>query len=103
MKRTVNDAVWGHHFTLGCSVASFVINLTTGVLRTANSTLDRETKDIYLMTVVATDGGGRRTGAPLTISVTDVNDQTPRFQGNYSTKVKENSLGLYPTVVLQVG
>ena len=72
-------------------------------MSTADGGLDRETKDNYLMTVVATDGGGRRSGASLTITVTDINDQTPRFQSNYSTKVKENSVDLSPPVVLQVG
>ena len=88
---------------MGCSVARFAIDPSSGDLSTADGGLDRETKDNYLMTVVATDGGGRRSGASLTITVTDINDQTPRFQGNYSTKVKENSVDLSPPVVLQVG
>ena len=88
---------------MGCSVARFAIHPSSGDLSTADGGLDRETKDNYLMTVVATDGGGRRSGASLTITVTDINDQTPRFQGKYSTKVKENSVDLSPPVVLQVG
>ena len=88
---------------MGCSVARFAIDPCTGDLSTADGGLDRETKDIYLMTVVAADGGGRRSGASLTITVKDINDQTPRFQGKYSTKVKENSVDLSPPVVLQVG
>lgn len=74
----------------------------TGELRTADSSTDRESKDIYLMTAVATDGGGRRSGATLKITVTDVNDEKPRFLSNYSTRVLENSLVLSPPVVLQV-
>ncbi|XP_069748512.1 protocadherin-20 [Narcine bancroftii] len=43
--------------------------------------LDREARDLYRMVLVAEDGGSpRRTGsASLTVTVTDVNDNCPRF------------------------
>ncbi|XP_072120683.1 protocadherin-20 [Mobula birostris] len=43
--------------------------------------LDRETRDLYQMVLVAEDGGSpRRSGtASLTVTVTDVNDNCPRF------------------------
>ncbi|XP_076446801.1 cadherin-23-like [Babylonia areolata] len=88
-------------YSLEGDAARFSIDPTTGDIETADGRLDRETRDTYLMTVVATDGGGRRAGTPLTITVTDDNDQVPRFQGNYSTKVLENTVSLIPPVVLQ--
>ena len=85
------------------SSTSFVIGSSNGVVSTTGGGLDREAKDTYLMTVVATDGGGRRAGLPLTIEVDDLNDETPHFQGRYSTRVQENSVDLTPSLVLRVG
>lgn len=58
------------------------------------STLDREVKDMYLLTVLATQGHGqlKKTGsATVRISVTDENDNSPRFtQDRVFMAVKEN-------------
>ena len=55
--------------------------------------LDREVIDYYLLTVTANDRGSppRSSTATLTIHVTDVNDNPPRFeQPSYSFSVNEN-------------
>ena len=65
--------------------------------------LDRETKDIHKLTIVAVDGGtpARSGTVDLTIIVKDVNDNVPTFeQSHYSTVVQENIPIL--TNVLQV-
>uniref|UniRef100_A0A8C7ZZX1 Protocadherin-16 n=1 Tax=Oryzias sinensis TaxID=183150 RepID=A0A8C7ZZX1_9TELE len=58
------------------------------------STLDREVKDMYLLTVLASVGHGhlRKTGsATVRISVTDENDNSPRFtQERIFMAVREN-------------
>lgn len=58
------------------------------------SALDREAKDIYLLTVLATSGSGQmgKTGsATVRVSVTDENDNSPRFsQERVFLAVREN-------------
>uniref|UniRef100_A0AAR2LPW9 Protocadherin-16 n=1 Tax=Pygocentrus nattereri TaxID=42514 RepID=A0AAR2LPW9_PYGNA len=58
------------------------------------SALDREAKDIYLLTVLATTGSGRmkKTGsATVRVSVTDENDNSPRLsQERVFLAVREN-------------
>uniref|UniRef100_W5KLY4 Protocadherin-16 n=1 Tax=Astyanax mexicanus TaxID=7994 RepID=W5KLY4_ASTMX len=58
------------------------------------SALDREAKDIYLLTVLATSGSGRmkKTGsATVRVSVTDENDNSPRLsQERVFLAVREN-------------
>ncbi|CAG09028.1 unnamed protein product [Tetraodon nigroviridis] len=58
------------------------------------STLDREVKDMYLLTVLATQGHGqlKKTGsATVRVSLTDENDNSPRFtQDRVFMAVKEN-------------
>ncbi|KAL8620285.1 hypothetical protein ACOMHN_042020 [Nucella lapillus] len=87
-------------YSLEGDAARFAVHPSSGEVVTADGSLDRESRDIYLITVVATDGGGRRAGAPLTITITDDNDEVPRFQTNYSTRVLENLLLMSPPVVL---
>uniref|UniRef100_A0A2C9JDZ0 Cadherin domain-containing protein n=1 Tax=Biomphalaria glabrata TaxID=6526 RepID=A0A2C9JDZ0_BIOGL len=55
--------------------------------------LDRETRDFYQVTVIATDGGfPRRTGSVvINITVTDINDNAPEFvQSSYNESVLES-------------
>lgn len=58
------------------------------------SALDREVKEVYLLTVLATSGNGqlKKTGsATVRISVTDENDNSPRFtQERAFLAVREN-------------
>jgi hypothetical protein len=81
----------------------FKVDNQTGVLSTADAKLDRETKDTYQIYLVAQDGGGRRTGVPVTVTVTDQNDKRPVFRDSaYSARVRENTLVLDPPVVVLV-
>jgi hypothetical protein len=64
----------------GPGADNFHINASTGIITTSNnSSLDRERNDSYSLVVMATDGGNRNTTADLTISITDVNDESPKF------------------------
>ncbi|XP_060076861.1 protocadherin Fat 4-like [Ylistrum balloti] len=54
----------------------FTIDQTSGNIQLAQ-TLDYETATDYGLTVVATDGGGLTGTGTVTVSVTDVNDNTP--------------------------
>ena len=56
----------------------FEINPTTGVISTITS-LDFETAPLYSFTVVAMDSGSLASSANVTIDVTDINDNRPRF------------------------
>nr|KAG5699633.1 hypothetical protein BaRGS_005081 [Batillaria attramentaria] len=63
---------------------------TTGTIR-AISSLDRETQDLYRLTVSASDSVHTST-ASVTISVTDNNDHSPAFnQSFYSFQVHEDA------------
>jgi hypothetical protein len=62
--------------------------------------LDRQQVDGTSLVVVATDGGGRATFGSVTITVTDKNDNTPRFSRQvYTTSVREDATGENVTVV----
>ena len=53
--------------------------------------LDYEARSEYHLTVVATDGGGRKGNTSLAITVIDINDNPPEFsQTNYSATLDEN-------------
>uniref|UniRef100_A0A8D0FC65 Cadherin-22 n=1 Tax=Strix occidentalis caurina TaxID=311401 RepID=A0A8D0FC65_STROC len=61
----------------------FTVDSKTGVIRTAVADLDRETQDRYEVVIRATDMAGQLGGlsgsTTVTIVVTDVNDNPPRF------------------------
>ncbi|KAL7990168.1 hypothetical protein Chor_010522 [Crotalus horridus] len=61
----------------------FTVDSKTGVVRTAVANLDRETQDRYEVVVRATDMAGQLGGlsgsTTVTIVITDVNDNPPRF------------------------
>ncbi|XP_068705618.1 cadherin-23-like isoform X2 [Montipora foliosa] len=71
----------------------FQINSTTAVITTRiSNSLDRETNDSYDLTLIATDGGNKSSTVPLVVTVTDVNDQLPRFsQQVYYANVSEDA------------
>ncbi|GFO15617.1 protocadherin fat 4, partial [Plakobranchus ocellatus] len=75
-----SDADNGDDGTLTYSMDAgpFSIDPTTGVIKVASS-LDRETTTSYTLDVIAVDGGSTpRTGTlSLTVSIGDVNDETP--------------------------
>ncbi|NP_001344094.1 protocadherin-23 [Mus musculus] len=80
----------------------FVLDSSSGLLRIA-CPLDYEVKTQHILTLVAHDGGmpARSSSQTLTITVLDVNDETPAFkQLLYETSVKENqSPGVFVTRV----
>ncbi|XP_075702834.1 cadherin-22 isoform X1 [Rhinoderma darwinii] len=61
----------------------FTVDSKTGVIRTAVSDLDRESQDRYDLVIQATDMAGQLGGlsgsTTVTIVITDVNDNPPRF------------------------
>ncbi|NWU62549.1 CAD23 protein, partial [Pterocles burchelli] len=59
----------------------FVIDATTGVIRVANISIDREERDAYQLTVVAVDQGTLALSGTTTVSlfIDDVNDCRPEF------------------------
>ncbi|KAM4807688.1 protocadherin-23 [Rhinophrynus dorsalis] len=79
------------HITEGNSQQSFLLD-ETGWL-TLCSTIDREFQNYYILTIQALDGGTPVLSATqtLTITVIDVNDETPAFdQALYEAAVPEN-------------
>ncbi|XP_071105206.1 cadherin-23-like [Haliotis cracherodii] len=77
-------------YTLSGSEKKFVIDNTTGEV-TVVATLDRELKSQYIMTVTAEDKGGRKQTVPLTVTLSDVNDNIPKFRiSEYIGNIKEN-------------
>ncbi|XP_069740973.1 cadherin-22-like isoform X2 [Narcine bancroftii] len=61
----------------------FTVDLKTGIIRTAVANLDREKKDHYVLVIQAKDMAGQLGGlsgsTTVTITVTDINDNPPRF------------------------
>lgn len=53
---------------------------TGDVVVTGAAAIDRETRDAYRLTVVATDRGNLSAEASLTVRVADVNDNAPAFR-----------------------
>ncbi|KAM8946522.1 cadherin-22 [Pelodytes ibericus] len=74
----------------------FTVDSKTGVIRTAVSDLDRESQDRYDLVIQATDMAGQLGGlsgsTTVTIVITDVNDNPPRFpQKLYQFSVMESA------------
>ncbi|OWK56059.1 Cadherin-23 [Lonchura striata] len=65
----------------GGGLDRFLIDATTGVIRVANITIDREERDAYRLTVVAVDQGTPALSGTATVSIVidDVNDCQPEF------------------------
>ena len=77
----------------GTDAASFSIVSTTGQLRTS-AALDYETKSSYAVSVSVSDGNGGSDSIPVTINVTDVNEnRAPLFTDGDSTtrSIAENT------------
>ncbi|XP_062925394.1 cadherin-20-like [Mobula hypostoma] len=75
----------------------FSVEARTGIIRTALPYMDREIKDEYLVVVQAKDMGGQMGGlsgtTTVNITLTDVNDNPPRFpQKLYQMNVMETAL-----------
>ncbi|XP_022080540.1 uncharacterized protein LOC110973761 [Acanthaster planci] len=78
---TGDNAVILYRIIQGNGNNNFQINSSTGVISRGPTPLDRETEDSYLLTVEAYNDGDLppRNTATVTITVTDVNDEAPRF------------------------
>ena len=68
----------------------FNLATSTGVLSVTNS-LDFETTPSYSLNVVATDGGSRTGNAVVTVTVTDVNDETPTLSADQIVSLREDT------------
>ncbi|XP_038652448.1 cadherin-12-like isoform X2 [Scyliorhinus canicula] len=73
----------------------FSVDPKTGVIRTALSNMDREVKEEYQVIIQAKDMGGQMGGlagtTTVNITLTDVNDNPPRFAKNiFHLKVPES-------------
>ncbi|XP_021353850.1 protein dachsous-like, partial [Mizuhopecten yessoensis] len=83
--------------------SQFGIDPHNGTVYTVGSPgdLDRETRDTYYLTVVATDRGNRRAVASLTVILSDINDNPPRFL--YKTvemSITENTTQFNPDILV---
>uniref|UniRef100_A0A669CHG5 Cadherin 24, type 2b n=1 Tax=Oreochromis niloticus TaxID=8128 RepID=A0A669CHG5_ORENI len=81
-------------YTLVQGQQYFSVDPQTGILRTAVPDMDRETQDQYLVVLQAKDMGGHLGGlsgtTTVTVRLTDVNDNPPRFtQSMWSFSVSE--------------
>uniref|UniRef100_A0A8D3AH43 Cadherin-22 n=1 Tax=Scophthalmus maximus TaxID=52904 RepID=A0A8D3AH43_SCOMX len=103
MKVTASDAddpTYGSSARVVYSVLDgekfFTVDRHTGIIMTAVADLDRETQDRYELVVKATDMAGQMGGlsgsTTVTIVITDVNDNPPRFpQKMYQFSVSEGA------------
>ena len=73
------------------AICNLYLFSTSGRIRSLTP-LDYEKVNSYNLTVVATDGGGLKTSTSVSISVTDVNDNAPKFDRNhpYTRSESEN-------------
>ncbi|XP_057712947.1 uncharacterized protein LOC130929630 isoform X2 [Corythoichthys intestinalis] len=81
-------------YTLVQGQQYFSVDPQTGILRTAVPDMDRETQDQYLVVLQAKDMGGHLGGlsgtTTVTVTLSDVNDNPPRFtQSMWSFSVSE--------------
>ena len=75
---------------VGITSSDFTINSVSGEISTA-TLLDFETTPSYVLTVQAFDGNGRKTLSTVTVTITDINDETPTFNSaSYNGHVTEN-------------
>lgn len=95
LNATDKDAFGGLTYTIidGNADSRFTLEPSSGKLRVAGE-LDRETTDFYNLTVQVTDGGApaRSDTAFVVISITDINDNSPKFNATHEhVSVRENS------------
>ncbi|KAK5617770.1 hypothetical protein CRENBAI_000380 [Crenichthys baileyi] len=77
----------------------FAINSQTGEVTVVKTSLDRETKDTYKLTIFASDLGGQPGGntgtGEIEIKLTDRNDNIPSLlKETYEGSVEENTVGV---------
>ncbi|XP_021094667.1 cadherin-22 isoform X2 [Heterocephalus glaber] len=100
MASDADDPTYGSSARLVYSVLDgeqhFTVDPRTGVIRTAVPDLDRESQERYEVVIQATDMAGQLGGlsgsTTVTIVVTDVNDNPPRFpQKMYQFSIQESA------------
>uniref|UniRef100_A0A8C2QN08 Cadherin-22 n=1 Tax=Cricetulus griseus TaxID=10029 RepID=A0A8C2QN08_CRIGR len=100
MASDADDPTYGSSARLVYSVLDgehhFTVDPKTGVIRTAVPDLDRESQERYEVVIQATDMAGQLGGlsgsTTVTIVVTDVNDNPPRFpQKMYQFSIQESA------------
>ncbi|NXL91401.1 CAD22 protein, partial [Alectura lathami] len=100
MASDADDPTYGSSARIVYSVLEgeqhFTVDSKTGVIRTAVADLDRETQDRYEVVIRATDMAGQLGGlsgsTTVTIVITDVNDNPPRFpQKMYQFSIVETA------------
>ena len=75
---------------VGITSSDFTINSASGDVSTA-AVLDYERTPSYVLTVQADDGNGGKMLTSITVTVTDLNDETPSFSSaSYNGHVTEN-------------
>uniref|UniRef100_A0A672L2E4 Cadherin 7 n=1 Tax=Sinocyclocheilus grahami TaxID=75366 RepID=A0A672L2E4_SINGR len=84
--RVVYSIIHGHPY--------FSVEPKTGIIRTALPNMDREMRDQYVVTIQAKDMVGQMGGlsatTSVTVTLTDVNDNPPRFSQSYQYSVLES-------------
>uniref|UniRef100_A0A665TBC5 Cadherin-7-like n=1 Tax=Echeneis naucrates TaxID=173247 RepID=A0A665TBC5_ECHNA len=96
-----DDPTYGNSARLVYSIIQgqqyFSVEPNTGVVRTVQADMDREVQDCFLLIVQAKDMIGQMGGlsgtTSVTVMLTDVNDNPPRFpHSNYQFSVPESTL-----------
>ncbi|KAL8620286.1 hypothetical protein ACOMHN_042021 [Nucella lapillus] len=104
---TATDKDAGHFgnitYTLNNARGLFSMDARSGAVTVASDQTDREREDRYYLMVVATDGGGLQQTVPLTLTISDVNDNPPVFlRHQYDVILNEGSTEFSRNVTLQV-
>lgn len=104
LKRNISISAPCFSYSIIGGNSQFTINPSTGQIITS-ALLDRETKDNYTLVVVSSDAGSPvrlSSSASVFVTVTDVNDNPPRFQHHpYVTHIPSPTLpGNQPTLKL---
>ena len=72
-----------HSICLFTVLSSLCLSLLSGVIRTAVSSMDRESRDRYMVVIQAKDMagsvGGLSGSTTVNVTLTDVNDNPPKF------------------------
>ncbi|XP_056606402.1 cadherin-8 [Triplophysa dalaica] len=94
-----DDPVYGNSAKLVYSILEgqpyFSIDQTTAIVRVALAGMDREMREEYLIVIQAKDMGGHMGGlsgtTTVTITLTDINDNPPKFtKGSYEFNILED-------------
>lgn len=91
------------HGNVFSSASTDVTCLIAGVIKTALPNMDREAKDQYLLVIQAKDMVGQNGGlsgtTSVTVTLTDVNDNPPRFPRRKLLGKKYNCYDFFKTLL----